>query len=90
VAPRRVVEIEVAADGEESVYVFLLCLPEGIGAGMGGILWLGIAPEQIRAACALQRVPRARWPQVAEDVSDMGRAVARAQNRRAAERAKNA
>jgi hypothetical protein len=55
---------------------------------MGGVLWMGIGPEAIRAAVALLRIPRRDWPDLAEDVGYMGRCVAAERNKQAAARAK--
>lgn len=79
--------LEVWPDHLDAVGVFQLCPVAGIGH-MGGVLWQGIAPEHIRAACLLLRRPRADWPDLATDVAYMGRCVADERNRQAAARAK--
>lgn len=79
----QVVVIELWPENAEIFDVFALCTIDGIGAGMGGIAWTGIAAAEIRAACALHRVPLARRLDVAADVKFMGDAVAGERNRRA-------
>lgn|GEM_PF-2365623 len=83
-----VVEVEVWACNLPALGVFQLCPVDGIGAGMGGIAWTGIAPTEIRAACALKRIAPSEWPDIADDVHYMGGAVAEERNRRAAAEAK--
>lgn len=68
--------------------VFQLCTIQGIGAGMGGILWSGVTACEVRAAMALARVPLAEREQVARDAVFMGSEVAAERNRRAAAEAK--
>lgn len=67
-----------------AVEVFRLCRIDGIGAGMGGVLWTGISAAEIRAALAIQRVAQADRVDVAGDVQYMGSEVAAARNRQAA------
>lgn len=65
-----------------AIEVFRLCTIE-LAASFGGVLWLDITAVELRAALALRRVPRAAWPDVADDVRFMGREVANERNRRA-------
>lgn len=83
--PPRVVEVWEC--NQEAVRVFQLCPINGIGGGKGGVLWIGIGPEAIRAGAALLRIPRRDWPDLAEDVNYMGRRVAAERNKQAAARA---
>lgn len=46
------------------------------------VQWAGITAAEIRAACAIHRVPRARQSDVAADVKFMGKGVAGERNRR--------
>ena len=77
-----VVECPVWPCNATAVDVFRLC-SIGLIATFGGVLWLDIAAVELRAALALRRVPRAQWPDVADDVRYMGREVATERNRRA-------
>lgn len=70
-----------------AVRVFTLCTVTGIGTGMGGIWWTGIAPDEIQVVCALLSLPRAQRAAITWDVRYMGRCVAEARNQRAAEEA---
>lgn len=65
----------------EAVDVFRLCAIGGIGT-FGGLYWTGIDAAEIRAACALLRIPRADWPDLAADVHYMGAEVAEDRNKR--------
>lgn len=71
----------------DAVDVFQLCPVVAVGAGMGGLHWQGIAPSEIRSVCFLLRLPRVKWPELVGDVVFMGRCVADARNRQAAEQA---
>ena len=71
------------------VDVFRTCMASGIGAGLGGVMWLGIPATEVRAALSVMRIARVDWPDVAEDVQYMGRVVADERNRRAAADAKS-
>ena len=82
--PPRVVEVWEC--NQDAVRAFQLCPIGGIGGGMGGVLWIGIGPEAIRAAVALLRIPRRDWPELAEDVGYMGRCVAAERSKQAAAR----
>lgn len=68
-------------DLHDAVAVFDRCVMAAIG-GMG-VVWQGIAATEIRAALTLARIPRARWLDVSDDVSRMGRVAADAMNKRA-------
>lgn len=68
--------------------VFRTCAIDGLGAGMGGVLWTGISAAEVRAALAIHRVALADRADVAEDVQFMGSAVAHERNERAAREAK--
>lgn len=81
------VEVEVWECNAQPVDVFRSCQIGGIGAGMGGVVWIGIAADELRAALAIRRVPRVSWPTIADDVQYMGGEVARERNRLSAERA---
>lgn len=68
--------------------MFRSCTLAAIGAGMGGLVWLGVQAQEVRAACALLRIPRARWPDVSADVRFMADVVCGDRNRKAQEQAK--
>lgn len=67
-----------------AVRVFQRCTVTGIGAGMGGVWWTGIAADEILLICRLLKVPKAKWADVSWDVRYMGSCVAKARNERAA------
>ncbi len=83
-----VVEIDVWACNVEALAVFRACTIACVGAGMGGVVWLGITASETRAALAIRRVARRDWPDIAEDVRHMGAEVAHERNRQAEARAK--
>ena len=80
---RRVAVVRVWACNRLPVDVFCLCQESALPAGLDGVLWQGIAAQEIHAACTLLRIPRHRWPAIAADVRYMGECVARERNRRA-------
>lgn len=82
------VVVDVWECHETQVAAFRLCSIAGIGAGMGGIVWMGIEAVELRAALALLRVPRKDWPGIAADVQYMGAEVASTRNKQAHERSK--
>jgi hypothetical protein len=79
-----VVEVEVHADCWDSVEVFRLCPIVAVGAGMAGVIWMGINPVEIYASCRLLRIARNGWDDVARDVVYMGNEVADLRNKRQA------
>lgn len=64
-----------------SAHAFMACDIEAMSGGFG-LHWTGIGAAQIRAVCALQRIPCADWPDILADVRYMGSEVAIARNRR--------
>ena len=84
----RTVEVLVWACHEQAVAVFRGCQLDCAAIGMGGLFWLGISAAELRAALAVERIPRCDWPDVGEDVRYMGRVVADEHNRRAKREAK--
>lgn len=68
--------------------MFRLCSIAGIGAGMGGIAWIGIEAKELRAALWIRRIPRDECTDLADDVHYMGNVVADERNKRAAHEAK--
>lgn len=77
--------VEVLACNWDSVCVYQVCMQTVVGGGFGCI-HLGVSAAECRAACALLRISRSRWPDVAEGVQHMGQIVATELNRRAARR----
>lgn len=68
--------------------MFRACALHAVGAGIGGTVWLGVQAQEVRAACALQRIPRHRWTDVAGDVRLMADTVCGDRNKRAEELSK--
>lgn len=76
-----VVELDVWVCNLNAVMVFKLC-PIDVVGGMGGWLWKGIQPSEIKASCEAVDVPYDRW--IAADVHFMGSVVATERNLRQA------
>lgn len=74
--------VEVLACNWDAYRAYALCQPTVVGGGMA-VVWLGVAAAETRAACTLLRIPRGRWPDVAEQVQYLGERVAAALNQRA-------
>jgi hypothetical protein len=77
-----IAEVEVFADCWDSVEAFRLCPIVAVGAGMAGVIWMGINPSEIYAACRLLKVARSDWDDIARDVVYMGNEVADLRNKR--------
>lgn len=60
--------IDVLAPNWWPVQVYLQAQWTVVGAGMGGIVWQGIASTEIRATCELLEVPHEERPWVCEAV----------------------
>lgn len=82
-----VVEIGIWECNVKAFAVFRLCTIAAIGT-FGGLFWTGIEAVEIRAACLLCRMPRADWPELADDVRFMGSDVAAERNQRMAQKSK--
>lgn len=82
-----VVEIDVWACNVDALAVFRSCSMACVGAGMGGVVWLGVTASETRAALAILRVARRDWPDIAEDVRYMGAEVAHERNQRSQRKA---
>lgn len=80
--PQRECDIHVLACNWDAYRTYALCQPTAVGGGMA-IVWLGVAASEIRSACALLRIARAEWPDLAERVRYIGDRVAASLNQKA-------
>lgn len=83
--PVRERVVEVMACNWDAVQVYLHCAQTVVGAGFG-VLHLGVSAAECRAAIALLRPPRTRWPEILDGVQHIGQMAAAALNRRAQRR----
>jgi hypothetical protein len=74
-------EIEVLAENWDTVQVFTRCR-QTWAAGMGGAFAQGFSALEIEAACRLARVEPDTWPEVSDQVHEMGRIAAEELNSR--------
>jgi len=63
----------------DAVQVFIRCHQEYV-VGIAGVRALGFNAREVEAGCRLAGVDPSRWPQVSDQVGDMGRIVAKAIN----------
>ena len=77
--------VEVLSGNWDALLAYQHCAQQVVGGGYG-VVHLGIAAAEVRAAVALLRLPRTRWPDILDGAQHIGQLVAAALNRRAAHR----
>lgn len=82
-----VIEIEVLAENESAVQVYLRC-QQTMLAGMSGAVILGVSASEAMASARMLRVPVREWPDVIDGVQLLASLVAKIENDKAAARAK--
>lgn len=81
-APERESVVPVLDCNWDALQVYQHCQQSVVGAGFG-IIHLGVAASECRAAIALLRPPRTRHAQILDGVQQLGQYVATDLNRRA-------
>lgn len=73
--------MEVLPCNWDALRVYQYCNQQVVGGGFG-VVHLGIAAVEVRAAVVLLRLPCTRWPDILDGVQHIGQLVAAALNRR--------